>query len=262
MLSESRDDYLLCLRDEVIKSVDWAGDIRVPLAEHEGRLRPRASFALWKQTVRGRSAPWSARDINSARRLRKRIFEHSEVIQHRRNEERLLHVAHHDPLTQLPNRAGLRETLARLLLDAQREGQVLGLLFVDLDHFKSYNDTLGHAAGDLILQAAAARMRNCVRHADVVARLGGDEFVIVSPQLSKANDVDFVAGKILAAITEPLTVLDGREVRLSASIGTAVFPRDAQDASNLLKCADLAMYEAKESGRNRFRRYDGGGTPA
>lgn len=259
-LSEGRDDYLLCVRDEVVKSVDWAGDIHVPLTELEGRLRPRTSFALWQQIVRDRSAPWSAQDIDSARRLRKRIFERFATIENQRTEERLRHVAHHDPLTQLPNRAAFRETLARLLLDAQRDGEVLGVLFVDLDHFKSYNDSLGHAAGDLILQAAAVRMRNCVRHADVVARLGGDEFVIISPRLSKPDDADLVAAKILAAIAEPLRVLGGREVRLSASVGIAVSPRDAKDAFNLVRCADLAMYEAKESGRNRFRRFDGGGT--
>jgi chemotaxis family two-component system sensor kinase Cph1 len=105
-LSASGDDYLLCLRDEVIRSIDWAGDIRVPITESAGKLHPRSSFALWRETLRGQSARWTAQDIDSARRLRKRILERLEVLEHVQAEERLRHVAHHDPLTQLPNRAG------------------------------------------------------------------------------------------------------------------------------------------------------------
>jgi diguanylate cyclase len=144
-----------------------------------------------------------------------------------------------------------------LVSAAQRESGVLAVLFVDLDYFKSFNDTLGHAAGDRILQAAGARMRGCVRHDDVVARLGGDEFVIISANLSKPGDADFVARKLLAAIAEPFVLAD-HEVRFTASVGVAIYPQDSQDAETLVQHADLGMYRAKESGRNRFERFDGG----
>jgi chemotaxis family two-component system sensor kinase Cph1 len=261
-LSESGDDYLLCFRDEVIGSIDWAGDVRVPVTESSGMLHPRTSFALWSETLRGQSARWSGQDIDSARLLRKRILERLDTLEHLRAEKRLRHVAHHDPLTQLPNRAAFHETLARLLVDAQRDGGILAVLFVDLDNFKSFNDTLGHAAGDRILQEAGARMRGCVRHDDVVARLGGDEFVIISPKLSKADDADFVACKILTAIGEPLSIDDGREIRVTASIGVAIYPQDARVAEILLEAADVAMYRAKEQGRNRFVCFTDGAEPA
>jgi diguanylate cyclase (GGDEF)-like protein len=262
MLSEDGEDYLLCFRGEVITSIDWAGDIRVPLSEFDGKLHPRTSFALWRETLRDQSVRWSRHDIDSAQRLRKRVLERLEVLEHLRAAERLRHVAHHDPLTQLPNRAAFGETLAHLLAEAQRDGSVLAVLFVDLDHFKSFNDTLGHAAGDRILRAAGERMRGCVRHADVVTRLGGDEFVVISPKLSKADDADFVAGKILDAIAEPLAFDDGREIRLTASVGVAVYPTDAHEAETLLQCADDAMYRAKEAGRNRFARFARGSETA
>jgi diguanylate cyclase (GGDEF)-like protein len=157
-----------------------------------------------------------AHDFDAARRLRKRILERIEALEHSLAEERLRHIAHHDSLTQLPNQAGFNETFARLLADAQRDGETLALTFVDLDRFKSFNDTLGHAAGDRIFQAAAARMRGCVRNYDVVARLGG-EFVVIAPKLSKSADADFVAGKVLAAIGEPFDI-DGEEIRFTASV--------------------------------------------
>jgi diguanylate cyclase (GGDEF)-like protein len=258
MLSEDGGDYLLCLRGEVISSIDWAGDIRVPLTEANGKLRPRTSFALWQETLRGQSVRWSTQDVDSARRLRKRVLERLEAVEHLRAQERLRHVAHHDALTQLPNRVGFQESLAQLLAEAQRDGSLLAVLFVDLDHFKSVNDTLGHAAGDRILRAAGERMRGCVRHADVVTRLGGDEFVVISPNLSKADDADVVAGKILEAIGERFAFDEGRDIRLTASVGVAVYPADARETETLLQCADDAMYRAKEAGRNRFARFTRG----
>lgn len=256
-LSEHGGDYLVCFREEAVKSIDWAGDIREPVTELAGRLHPRTSFALWQQTVRGQSARWSDHDLDSAQRLRMQILEWSETLQLRRAEEESRHVAHHDSLTGLPNRAAFHETLARLMSAAQRESGVLAALFVDLDYFKSFNDTLGHAAGDRILQAAGDRMRGCVRHDDIVARLGGDEFVIISPNLSKPGDADFVARKLLAAIAEPF-VLDDHELRFTASVGVAIYPQDSHDAETLVQHADSAMYRAKENGRNRFERFDGG----
>lgn len=261
-LSEGGEDFLLCFRDEAVKSVDWAGDVRAPLTELAGKLHPRTSFTRWQETVRGQSARWSSQDVDSARRLRKRILERSETLEHVRSEERLRHVAHHDPLTQLPNRAAFHETLKHLLAEAQRDVEILAVLFIDLDSFKSFNDTLGHAAGDRILQAASTRMRGCVRHNDVVARLGGDEFVVISPKLSKVADADLVARKILAAIAKPFSVDDGLEIRLTASVGIAVYPGDSAQAETLLQHADLAMYKAKEQGRNRFVRFAGGAAPA
>jgi diguanylate cyclase (GGDEF)-like protein len=155
----------------------------------------------------------------------------------------------------LPNRAAFHDAVAHLLIDAERDGSVLAMLFVDLDHFKSINDTLGHAAGDQILQAASARMRGCVRHGDVVARLGGDEFVILSPKLSRPDDADFIAQKLLSAIAAPYAAADGREIACTASVGIALYPYDSRDPEDLLHHADIAMYRAKRRGRNTFERF-------
>jgi diguanylate cyclase (GGDEF)-like protein len=254
-LSESGDDYLVCLREETVKSIDWAGDVRVPVQEFEGKLHPRTSFAHWRETVRGQSARWSALDIESAKHLRTSILERASLIERRSAQERLRYIAHHDQLTQLPNRAAFHDAVARLLIDAERDGSVLAMLFVDLDHFKSINDTLGHAAGDQILQAASARMRGCIRHGDVVARLGGDEFVVLSPKLSHPVDSDFIARKILGAIAAPYAAADGRQITCTASVGIAVYPCDSHNAEDLLHHADLAMYRAKRRGRNTFERF-------
>jgi diguanylate cyclase (GGDEF)-like protein/PAS domain S-box-containing protein len=164
-------------------------------------------------------------------------------------EQRLLHLAHHDALTGLPNRLQFENDLARSLQRAWRQGQQIALLFIDLDCFKLVNDTLGHAAGDELLRVVAARLRAVVRAEDAVARLGGDEFTVVLEEVDGAAGAALAAAKLLEAVAAP-TVLQGRAVSVSASIGIALFPAHGADAGALMQAADAAMYRAKRQGRH------------
>ena len=163
-------------------------------------------------------------------------------------------MATHDSLTGLPNRASLSDTLQHALTKAQRSKQGLAVFFIDLDNFKSINDTLGHPTGDQLLREVARRVRASIRESDLVARLGGDEFVVMVDSVSDRPGLQLLAGKILAAIGE-LTMLEGHEVKVTASIGIAVYPDDGVDVSALLANADMAMYRAKALGRNRTSEY-------
>lgn len=159
------------------------------------------------------------------------------------------YLAHHDTLTGLPNRSLFYDRLHQVLAQAKRNAQMSALMFIDLDHFKQVNDTLGHHVGDLLLQSVAQRIKDCVRESDTIARLGGDEFTVLLPQVEKQEDAAAVAEKIVAALTEPF-LLDGHEVHSGGSIGIAIYPIDASDNETLIKCADTAMYAAKQQGRH------------
>ncbi len=176
------------------------------------------------------------------------------AIERSRSGRFLEYLAHHDVLTELPNRTLLEDRLAHALEHARRYRQGLAVLFLDLDHFKTVNDTLGHAVGDRLLQAVAARLCGCVRASDTVGRVGGDEFTILLPEISRPEDITMVAGKIKEGFQSPFAV-DGRELSLSASIGASLFPNDGEDAESLLKNADTAMYRAKEHGRSNLQLY-------
>jgi diguanylate cyclase (GGDEF)-like protein len=169
-------------------------------------------------------------------------------------EEDALKRGFFDALTGLPNRALLLDRLQQALAAAARSGAGVGVLFLDLDHFKEVNDTFGHDAGDALLVGAAARLGALVRKNDTVARLGGDEFVIVISELADPGDAERVAAKVLEAFTRPLPVA-GQEHRVGVSIGIALAPGDATDGATLLKHADTAMYQAKREGRCGYRRY-------
>ena len=159
-------------------------------------------------------------------------------------------MATHDTLTSLPNRALFNETLVHAIGQAARHGRSLALFFLDMDRFKNINDTLGHGVGDRVLQEAARRLTGAVRSSDLVARLGGDEFVLLVEDFQEASDLADIAAKVLAGF-EPTFMVDGQELALSASIGICTFPVDGADAQTLLSNADIAMYRAKEQGRNR-----------
>ena len=169
-------------------------------------------------------------------------------------EERLRFVATHDALTTLPNRVMFGQRLEHALAQAQRHGRRLAVLFLDLDRFKVINDTLGHELGDALLREVARRLRQTLRTSDTVARLGGDEFVVLLEEVPEPLFVATVAHKIIAAVAEG-HVLAGREYHVTASVGASTFPDDAADAPTLLKNADIAMYRAKEQGRNTFQFY-------
>lgn len=165
------------------------------------------------------------------------------------------HQANYDSLTGLPNRYMLKDRLSYEISKAQRAGWQVALMFLDLDHFKEVNDTLGHQKGDQLLMIVAKRLLECVRTVDTVARLSGDEFMIVMSELHHTIHVERVANKILAALSQPFS-LDDEVVHLSASIGITFSPRNSKDIETLVKNADQAMYEAKAKGRNRFQYFE------
>jgi diguanylate cyclase (GGDEF)-like protein/PAS domain S-box-containing protein len=176
----------------------------------------------------------------------------NDISRYKQYEARLEFLAHHDALTDLPNRMLLQSRLREALLRARRRSNLVGLMFIDLDRFKTINDSLGHAVGDQLLQAAAQRLRRCVRQSDLVARLGGDEFVVVLDQLEHSQEAAMVAEKLIDTLTKPF-MLGGHELFVSASIGISCYPHDGSDADILLKNADAAMYRAKEQGRNTYQ---------
>jgi diguanylate cyclase (GGDEF)-like protein/PAS domain S-box-containing protein len=175
-----------------------------------------------------------------------------DISDRKRAEEQIEFHAYHDVLTQLPNRKLFTDRLRHALTHAKRSGKTVAVMFIDLDHFKSINDTLGHTAGDELLLEMAQRLRNCVREDDTVARLGGDEFTIILSDLRHPEDALAVAQKILDTVQKPVAI-GATPVSTSASIGIALYPDDGGDAEALLRNADSAMYRAKEAGRNTYQ---------
>ncbi len=167
------------------------------------------------------------------------------------SEQRLRYLAYHDELTGLTSRARFMDRLEHTLALARRHRTAFAVLYLDLDRFKPINDRFGHAAGDRLLRHVARTLIGCVREIDTVARLGGDEFAIVLAELQAGSDAEFVADKILQALAEPFTD-DDRSLAIGCSIGIAVYPDDGDDSDHLLRCADQAMYQAKQEGRNRY----------
>ncbi|MBK4720006.1 EAL domain-containing protein [Azospirillum sp. YIM DDC1] len=170
----------------------------------------------------------------------------------RRAEQHIHYLAHYDPLTGLPNRVLLFDRIALATREARRNGGKVAVLFIDLDHFKVINDSLGHSFGDEVLRSVARRLHGGMRPTDTVGRLGGDEFLIVIPTTRKAAEAAAVADKVLAQLAAPFAI-GGRNFVVSPSIGISLFPDDAEDAEGLIRCADIAMYNAKDAGRNAYR---------
>lgn len=177
-----------------------------------------------------------------------------DITERKTAEERLSYLVHHDELTGLPNRTLFNDRLNQAMIEAERHGRLVALAFLDLDRFKNINDTLGHEAGDLLLQGVSERLLHAVRRGDTVARLSGDEFTIVFADLAHADDAARVAQKILDALAKPLQIF-GRDLFISASLGLTLYPLDSRDSQELLRNADIAMYRAKEQGRNNFQFY-------
>ena len=176
-----------------------------------------------------------------------------DVMAVRQTEAHIQYLAHYDTLTRLPNRTLWMERAGAALFAAQRHEQdVLAVMFLDVDQFKTVNDSLGHGVGDLLLAEVARRLQACLRSDDLLARLGGDEFVLLLPRLAQAEDAAGVAAKLLAALGQPVVVGE-HELSVSASIGIALYPADGQDVDTLLKHADIAMYSAKAAGRANFQ---------
>lgn len=186
-----------------------------------------------------------ARDITDRLRIEKEL---------RESRSRLYRLAHHDTLTGLPNRLLFKDRFEQAIFKARRTGAKVAVLFLDLDRFKVINDTLGHDVGDELLIEVAARLQNQCRQSDTVARLGGDEFVFVLDDIHDRGNAEIVAQKIMQAMAEPVLVSEF-ELQVSTSIGIALFPDDSDDLDEVIKCADMALYRAKDEGRGTFKMY-------
>jgi diguanylate cyclase (GGDEF)-like protein/PAS domain S-box-containing protein len=178
----------------------------------------------------------------------------SDITRLKNYEMHLEYRAHYDSLTNLPNRALLRDRLQQAMAHARREQLLLAVCVLDLDHFKPVNDQFGHAVGDELLILASQRMSACLREIDTLARIGGDEFVILLGDLPNLNAFSYTLDRLLAALTAPYD-LAGHHICIGASVGVTVFPTDSENADTLLRHADKAMYEAKRAGGNRFQLY-------
>jgi len=177
-----------------------------------------------------------------------------DITTHKQQEKHLAYMATHDALTGLANRALLSDHLTLALARAQRNRQKFPIMLLDLDNFKDVNDRLGHSGGDKLLQVVGDRLNGILRKTDTVARMGGDEFLLLLPEITKAEDINVVAQKILAVFRRPF-LLGDHEVNTTTSIGIAIYPSDGKNTDSLIKNADIAMYYAKEKGRNNYQYY-------
>jgi diguanylate cyclase (GGDEF)-like protein len=249
-LTEGTGDYLVLLRQELVRTVHWAGNPHKAAVADAGGLHPRTSFASWPQTVHGRSRPWTMLELDNAAFLREQLMALRAAQKSHDTQDHIRFLATHDGLTGLVNRLALQHTIEQNIKDASAHQTGFSLLFIDLDSFKVFNDTMGHAAGDSILKIAAARMLRQVRSQDAVGRFGGDEFVVIIPD--SVDDSALKAGsRILHALEEPVNV-DRNELRVTASIGLSSYPLDGTTTEELLARADTAMYRAKLGGGNNL----------
>jgi diguanylate cyclase (GGDEF)-like protein/PAS domain S-box-containing protein len=177
-----------------------------------------------------------------------------DITERKRAERQLAHMATHDALTGLPNRVLFNDRLTLALAQAHRHQQKVAVMLLDLDRFKDINDTLGHSVGDQLLRVVSIRLKRLLRQSDTLARMGGDEFLFLVPDIARFENATEVAGKILASFREPF-VVENHQLHTTASIGVTVYPSDGADADTLMKNADIAMYSAKQKGRNNYQRY-------
>jgi diguanylate cyclase (GGDEF)-like protein len=228
-LTESTEDYLADLLEDIATGKTSSGTAKAA----DGRV-----FSIVRNPITG--GGW--------------IATHEDITDRQRAEERIVHMARHDALTDLPNRMMLRERLDHELKRVKR-GECLAVLCLDLDHFKSVNDTLGHPIGDELLKVVAERLRRCTREPDTIARLGGDEFAIIMTGMERPTDAVALAKRIRESITKPYH-LDGHQIVADISIGISLAPIDASEPDQLLKNADMALYGAKGDGRGTYRFFE------
>ena len=212
---------------------------------------------IWDRRKDGRLFPkWLVISVirNAAGEVENYVACFTDISERKEAADRLLHLAYHDPLTHLPNRLAFDSQLELIIRSCSRDNQQMALMLIDLDRFKTVNDTLGHHVGDDLLKSVALRLRECVRASDIVARLGGDEFVVVLPNIESALTAASVAGKVQRFLADRHDVGE-YQLYATPSIGISVFPSDGRDSDTLLRNADVAMYHAKSAGRNNYQFY-------
>ncbi len=227
------------------------------VSEVENYVNLRRAAILQEKTVSNVVELTNGRTIVVTRRSMSGggwVATHDDITERQQAEAQIAHMAHHDALTDLPNRVLLREQLAAALSRLQ-QGDSLAVLYLDLDHFKSTNDTLGHSVGDELLKAVANRLRGCLGENETVARLGGDEFAIIQTGIGQPSDAAALARQVREAIKAPYNI-DSHQVLADVSIGISIAPNDGTDLDQLLKQADMAMYGAKSEGRGAFRLFE------
>ncbi len=216
---------------------------------------PASEWGLTGKDGRRRSIDISVspiRDASGRTRGFRGIFR--DMTERKKVEETIRHLAYHDALTGLPNRLLFHDRLLVAFANAKRSGRQLALLMLDLDEFKEVNDTLGHYTGDRLLQEVSKRLTDLLRGSDTIARLGGDEFMLLIPEVTNAEDYVIIAEKIIKALHRAFRC-DGHKIRITTSIGIAIFPHHGDDADTLMKHADTAMYRAKKMGRDNYQIY-------
>ncbi len=224
------------IMDELLKTGSWKGEL--VHTKRDGSEIVVSSRCTLQRNESGE--PAAILEINT------------DITERKRMEEAIRFQAFHDPLTGLPNRRLFMDHLSREISHVKRKGEVLAVLFLDLDRFKPINDSLGHIVGDRILQSISDRLKDRMRESDIIARMGGDEFAIVVTNINHPEDATRIADKVLSGFYEPV-LLDNREFNLSASIGISMFPQDGDVPEALIKNADIAMYKAKQRGRNNYQ---------
>ncbi len=250
----SAQDALGRQADEVFRAVDEDRGLpfRLPETRRAGTKMPEywilSGHYGTRRVIRATLGFSTGPDLESPDEF---VITFYDVTAERRLTEQLRHLASYDVLTDLPNRSLLNDRLQQAMARAKRQGHLVAIMVSDLDDFKKINDTLGHASGDALLQVIGKRLMQTVRDGDTVARIGGDEFIILIEQLTDTSTAGLIAQKLLEAIHEPLT-LDGHQLSVTSSAGLSFFPSDGSETDDLLRCADLAMYSAKDKGGNAF----------
>lgn len=236
-------------------NVDYVNSKRINLAIREMK-EETVEMQMWRKTGEPFWCQLSVAPVkDSFDQVKHFVCILEDVTQRREMEEQLLRQATHDALTELPNRVLLLDRVEQAILQAKKKNSLLAFLFLDLDRFKNTNDTLGHSMGDKLLQAVANRLLLTTNDFDTVARFGGDEFVIVLPDIASVQEAEILAEEILAVLEKPF-IVDQHNIKVTASIGISIFPRDGSDYESLMKNADLSMYHAKDKGRNTYRVFE------
>ncbi|MEG5023291.1 EAL domain-containing protein [Microcoleus sp. AT8-B5] len=238
---------LTVFRSPIQTEILWAGRC----SSDARNDRPRQSFAAWKEIKTGEAQKWTSEEQKLAQSLGTHLYM---AVMQRRVEAMIRHQASHDPLTGLPNRLLFNERLSLALASAHQNGEMLAVIFLDLDRFKNVNDTLGHPVGDLLLQSVSRRLTNCLRLGDSMARWGGDEFTVLLYNINTPEEATKICQLIIQSLSSPFD-FEGLELYIKASLGIALAPYDGEDAETLLKNADAAMYKAKQKGRNNYQFY-------